>query len=119
MVFPKYHEGHVVECHFPFEEDSSLSKPRPGLVVRIDGNNEYLVVKITGTNYSGTQEGFWIKESDDEYLDMNLDKPSFVQIERHVTLHASEFFNDISPTGQCSDDFLDKVIEKMSELGFY
>ena len=92
-------------------------KDRPVLVLRQEGDDEYLCIKITGTNYTNRKEGYWIDKNHPEYWDMNLDKPSFISLTQNGIFKSYMINHNSSPFGQCSEDFFKEIEEKCDSLG--
>jgi len=74
--------GDMFYIPVPFQDDIFTSKRRPVIVLRDEGNGLFLVAPITGTNKTGMCSGLWILKDSADGLAMNLDKDSFIEVDK-------------------------------------
>ena len=87
--------GDVVRLPFPYEEDSTKLKPRPALILRVEGKLRLALLKITGTNKSDTNQGMWVKKDSERGMLMGLTKDSFIDCSRIVEAFEYEVLETI------------------------
>lgn len=80
-------KGTIIEIDFPYVDDFSRSKKRPGLVLWSDKeSNSFLIAFIT-SNLSEPSEGdFIIKKSDKGFNKTGLIKDSRIKLTKLITL---------------------------------
>ncbi len=81
--------GDIIVVDFPYEENPSIFKSRPALVISKIDATHYLIAKITKTNLVGKIKGEWIDEKSKEYLSMRLNFPSFIRLENLISIPVS------------------------------
>jgi PemK-like, MazF-like toxin of type II toxin-antitoxin system len=80
MILP----GDMFYIPFPFADDPFKSKNRPVVVLRDEGNGLFLIAPVTGTNLTGRRAGSWILMDSDVGKKMNLDKDSFIVVDKNM-----------------------------------
>jgi hypothetical protein len=77
-----YKKGDVVNAYFPNDDlENPGVKLRPCVILDMVPPDDYLLICVTGTDWTGTSRGFWIKENTKAFSLMRLIKPSFINID--------------------------------------
>ena len=101
-----YNPGDVVVVNFPYRDNPTRFKPRPGLIISIEDENYYRVCQITTTNRHSAQRGDWILASSQLGQALGINKDSFLNIDNILILHKSSILG--GPIGE-HPDFEDLV----------
>ena len=108
-----YDRGDVVLVYFPWtnKEGNMEMKMRPGLVLRVEGPQERLVIQITSKNRSDNFPGKWIIKDSDLGKQMGLRMDSFVNytVQKELTLR-----DIIRKIGYCG--LIDKIEEEIESI---
>ena len=107
-----FDRGDVVLVHFPWtNNDGEIeSKVRPGLVLRVEGPEERLIIQITSKNRSDQFPGKWVLKDSDLGQEMGLLVDSFIHYTKTAELHLRDIIRKI---GYCKiiDDIEDSIEE--------
>jgi hypothetical protein len=82
-------EGDVVECLFPYQEDPTKFKKRPGLILKVEYNGQipiFITAKITTTDNSSYIVGKVIPARSREGRQMRFTDDSFIHLENIARL---------------------------------
>ena len=107
---PFLHQGDIVFAYFPFEEDNSIVKKRPCLVLAIDDNNKrFLAAKITTTRLNHS----WAVHLNKGNADL---ASGYLKIESWINLNRREqipFSDYIFTIGTLKHEIMQSIIEKI------
>jgi hypothetical protein len=93
-----YHSGKrgdVVIALYPYEEQNGRAKPRPCVIIKEHGNNEYLLCQITSKNRTGKSHGRWILHDSPEGKQMGIVNDSFINYGKRTILIKKMVFKKI------------------------
>lgn len=91
----EFSPGDIIIANVPFEENPTLFKLRPAMVVSMEENNQYSIAKITKTDLTGKFKGEWIEFNSFHYKAMRLDFPSFIKLEALILIPRSSIVKRI------------------------
>lgn len=103
-------KGDIVFVNFPFEEDGTIYKSRPCLVLAVDDENKkFLAAKITTTplNRSWAVE---LKQGTEDMKTGSLRSESWINLNRREWIPYSDYIFKI---GSINADILLRVMQKM------
>ncbi len=108
-----YDRGDVVLVHFPWTNEDGIieSKVRPGLILRVEGPQERLIIQITSKNRSDHFPGKWILKDSDIGREMGLLTDSFIHYTQQAELHFRDIVRKI---GFCR--LIDEIEEYLENL---
>ena len=110
---PYLHKGDVVFAKFPYEEDKTLKKSRPCLILAVDDKKQrFLASKIT----TAKLERFWAFHLNAGMADMEsgfLRFESWINLNRREWLSISDYEFAI---GRLKEEVLNKILEKFAAL---
>lgn len=109
---PRYDVGAVVLVHFPYKDhDGHIQvKPRPGIIYRLDGDRERVIIQITTTNRSNELPGIWVPKDSDKGKKMGILKDSFINVGTQLCL---KFEDIIRVIGYCPlMNEIDRIVEE-------
>ena len=108
---PLLTQGDIVFAPFPYEDDKSISKQRPCLVLAIDSDNgRFLAAKITTTPLNRV----WavpLKAGCESLKDGDLRLDSWINLNRREWINISDFIFKI---GTIHDDIFDFITKMMT-----
>jgi hypothetical protein len=106
-----YQPGEVIYSWVPHDDNPRKMKPRPVLVLTIESDTVYKVLKITKTNRTGELAGDWILKTSPRGKAMGLRADSFLNKSTIIDLRASLIVKRDSPWGE--DPNIDDVLEEL------
>lgn len=85
---PRYNIGDVVLVQWAWKEDGEIKViPRPAVVLQVEADQEWLVIKLTSTNRSDNYRGKWILMDSDNGKKMGLREDSFIHYKEQRQYH--------------------------------
>lgn len=110
---PKYLQGDVVLCHFPFK-DFEGEKMRPALIYDVIGEDHYTLM-FTTKDRSDKFTGIWIDKNSLENKSLRLKENSFLNISHDfVRLRKEDIIKKI---GNCPESLLLRIEKLCREKG--
>ena len=108
---PFLRQGDIVFAYFPYEEDSTVFKQRPCLVLAVDSHNtRFLAAKITTTPLNRS----WAIHLNAGNIDL---ASGYLRMESWINLNRREWipFSDyVFTIGTLNHDILDFIINKIT-----
>lgn len=81
-----YSPGEIIVVNCPYQEDPTIFKPRPVMIISKVKEEIYLIAKITTKNHTGRYKGEWIDEKSKEFEHMGIGFPSFILLEQFMQI---------------------------------
>lgn len=109
-----YSVGDVVLVKFPWRDENNeiISKPRPAIIFKIQGEIKIALIKITSKNRSNQFPGRWIVQNSQLGKQMGLLMDSFIHFQELYWINPSLIIRKI---GSYPD--MESIIQDIDRLG--